>query len=423
MSTAELPSPILQIERNRTAGGSLAVLELLWCRRSLLWKSALAGFVVALVIAFLIPPQYESTTRLMPPDPQAMSGVGMAAAVMSTLPPGAADIAGNLFGFKAQGATFVAVLQSRTVLDSLINRFDLRKVYGFKRYVDARKKLASRTSVAEDTKSGVITVTVLDNDPNRARSLATAYVEELNVLISQVSTSSARREREFLEERLKKVKQDLDDASARVSSFSSGNMTFDPQLQGKAMLDAAVTLQGQLIAAESELSGLEQIYGPENSRVKAGRARVGELRSRLRSIRGRNGGSETNLSGGLAPSGFELYPSLEQLPLLGSTYVDLARRAKIDEAIFEVLTKQYELAKVQEAKEIPAVKAMDSADLPERKSFPPRSLIALAGAFLSVAISGSWLALQRNWHAMDSDDPRKSIIYRIAADLRIASPD
>ena len=146
--------------------------------------------------------------------------------------------------------------------------------------------MSSRTDIAEDAKSGIITISVIDNDPTRARDLAAGYVDDLNRLLSQLSSSAARRERIFLEERLQKVKQDLDEATLRLGTFSSQNMAFDPQLQGKALLDAASALQGQLIAAESELSGLEQVYGPENSRVRIARARVGELRSKLRGISG-----------------------------------------------------------------------------------------------------------------------------------------
>jgi len=403
-------------EANPPAATFYGLAELLWRRRWWLCKSAAVGFVIAVLVALLIPKRYESTTRLMPPDSQSVSGAGMAA-IMGNLSSSTAALAGNFLGIKSPGALLVGVLESRTVQDDLINRQDLRRVYGLQRYVDARKKLASRTAIADDTKSGIITITVTDNDPNRAQALAAGYVEELNNLVSQVSTSSARREREFLEQRLQKVKQDLDEATLRLSKFSSQNMTFDPQLQGRAMLDAASTLQGQLIAAESELSGLQQIYGPQNARVKSAEARVGELRFKLRSISGRNvagGGASSN---GPALSNNELYPSLEQLPLLSNTYADLARRAKIDEAIFEVLTKQYELAKVQEAKEIPTVKILDAADVPEKKSFPPRTLIALLGACLGFTLAAAWTLLLVVGGQLDADDPRRRVLGELLKKL------
>jgi len=410
VTTRQMQREVVDPLPTSVTGGAWFVAELLWQKRSLLVKVGVLGCLVSLGIAFVIPKQYESTVRLMPPDTQSMAGSSIAAAVLGNLPSATANLSGSMLGLKSQGALFVGVLQSRTIQDNLINRFDLRKVYGKKRYVDTRTKLANRTAINEDTKSGIVTVTVTDNDPGRAQALAAGYLDELNAVMAQVSTSSARRERIFLEERLKRVKRDLDEATLRLSEFSSKNMTFDPDLQGKAMLDAAAALEGQLVAAESELSGLEQIYGAQNSRVKAEEARVADLRRKVQSMSGR--GSKPNNDGG-NPQGLtssELYPSLEQLPLLGNTYIDLARRAKIDESVYEVLTKQYELAKVQEAKEIPTVKVLDAADYPEKKSFPPRTLMGIAGGLLAFAGAILWQLTKAYWQMVDDHDPRKGFV-------------
>ncbi|MFY9643666.1 MAG: lipopolysaccharide biosynthesis protein, partial [Terriglobales bacterium] len=277
--------------------------------------------------------------------------------------------AGDLLGMRTTGATLIGILTSRTVGDDLINRFDLRKVYSKRRYEDARKVLLKRTEVSEDRKSGIITIRVQDSSADRSALIARGYIDELNVRVSQLTTSSARRERMFLEDRLKTVKAHLDEASLRLSRFSSENKTFDPQVEGKTMLEAAATLQGQLIAAESELKGLEQIYGPENARVRAAAAKVGELRARLHRLSGSDSGEAKQDS-----TTGDLYPSIEQLPLLGNTYYDLARQARIDETVYEALTKQYELAKVEEAKEIPTIKVLDEPVVPDRRIWPPRLL-------------------------------------------------
>jgi uncharacterized protein involved in exopolysaccharide biosynthesis len=216
--------------------------------------------------------------------------------------------------------------------------------------------------------------------------MAQAYVEELNKLISGLTTSSAHRERVFLEHRLEEVKHDLDVSMLKLSQFSSRNRTFDPQIQGKAILEAAASIEERLISAESELRGLQEIYGPDNVRVKSAQARVRSLRDELRRLAGDSSETTANEASGADGSALRVYPSLEQLPLLGNTYADLFRRSKILEAVYEVLTKQYELAKVQEAKEIPTVKVLDDAVLPERKSWPPRMLIIILGATLSAIV-------------------------------------
>ena len=226
-----------------------------------------------------------------------------------------------------------------------------------------------------DRKSQIITISVTDHDPKRAAAMGQAYVAELNRLVAELSTSSARRERIFLEERLKSVSQDLESAEKEFSQFSSKNTTLDIKEQGKAMVEAAATLQGQYIAAQSELEGLKQIYTDNNVRVRSVRARIDELKHQLEKL----GGKGESMTDASSQPGDSLYPSIRKLPLLGVTYADLYRRTKIQEAVLETLTKEYEMAKVQEAKEIPTVKVLDPANIPDKKSFPPRTLISAVG--------------------------------------------
>src|SRR5205807_819594 len=173
-------------------------------------------------------------------------------------------------------------------------KFDLRKVYGKRLVMDARSKLDENTSISEDRKSGIISISVTDHSPQRAAALANAYVDELNSLVAQLSTSSAHRERVFLEERLKVAKLDLDDAANQLAQFSSKNNTLDIQQEGKAMLDAAGTIAGELIAAQSQLEGLRQIYTDSNSRVRSLNARVSELRRQLERLGGTQGNAVKN---------------------------------------------------------------------------------------------------------------------------------
>ncbi len=382
--------------------------------RRLLWIG-IAGFAISTIVAFLIPNRYEAVARLMPPD----QNEGMSATLLGALASKSSDTLGSLateaLGLRTSGAVLVGILESRTVQDDLVNRFDLRRVYWRKRYEDARRILAERTGISEDHKSGIITIAVQDRHPDRAAQLVQAYIGELNNRVSRLTTSSAHRERVFLEERLQTIKQRLDAATLQLSRFSSKNKTFDPQMQGKAMLEAASTLQGQLIAAEAELSGLEQIYGVENSRVKSASARVAELRGKLRAMSGQDVQDQDNAPG----KSSTLYPSLEQLPLLGNTYYDLSRTAKIDEAVYEVLTKQYELAKVQEAKEIPSIKVLDEPVVPERKSFPPRVAIIVLGTLACLAFGAAWIIGQAAFHTLATDDPRRLLVERLLVPSRL----
>lgn len=394
---------------------------ILWERRRFLWRAALWGLVVSTIIAFIIPKRYESTTRLMPPDNQSSSGMAMMAAFVGMGtgsgtgkgPPGLSSLAGDLLGIKNSGDLFIGILRSRTVGDRLIERFDLRRVYGDKYWQDARNELAKNTGISEDRKSGVISITVTDRDAKRVSQIAQAYVEELDRLVAQVSTSSARRERIFIEQRLSGVKQDLNNVSQEFSEYASKNTTLDITAQGKAMLEGAARLQGELIAAQSELEGLEQIYTANNVRVRSVRARVDELKRQLSKL----GGDSTNMGPEISGAA-EPLPSIRRLPLLGVRWEDLYRETKIQETVYELLTQQYELAKIQEAKEIPVVKVLDLADVPERKSFPPRILIGLMGMFIAVLASSVWILGNRQWHLVDESNPHKALAQEVFATLK-----
>ena len=317
---------------------SVAYLRLLWEHRRLLARVALYGLLTGTLVAFLIPARYDSTTRLMPPDNQSTSGLAAAAAAMSGVGAGLGGVASDLLGLKSTSDIFVGILSSRTVQDELIQQFDLKKLYWDRRMEDTRRDLAQHTGISVDRKSQIISITVTDHDPKRAAAMAQAYVEELNRLVAELSTSSARRERMFLEERLKAVNQDLEVAEKEFSQFSSKNTAIDIKEQGKAMVEAAATLQGQYIAAQSELEGLKQTYTDNNVRVRSVRARIAELKRQLEKLGGK-GEQASDPSGQQADY---LYPSIRKLPLLGVTYADLYRRTRVQEAVFETLTKEYE---------------------------------------------------------------------------------
>jgi len=404
-------------ETPRVNGNSVAHLRLLWGHRRLLARVALCALLASALIAFLIPARYESSARLMPPDNQSASGLATAAA-MSGVGAGLGGAASDLLGLKSTSDIFVGILSSRTLQDKLIQQFDLKKVYGASRMEDARSNLAERTGTVVDRKSQIITITVTDHDPKRAAAMAQAYVEELNRLVAELSTSSARRERIFLEGRLQAVSQDLEAAEKDFSQFASKNTAVDIKEQGRAMVEAAATLQGQLIAAQSELEGLKQIYTDSNVRVRSVRARIGELKHQL----GIMGGKGEDLSAPYTNQQDSLYPSIRRLPLLGVTYADLYRRTRVQEAVFEALTKQYELAKVQEVKEIPTVKVLDMPNIPEKKSFPHRSQIIFVGTFVGLAGVVGLVLGRTSWQAIDANDPRKVFAQEVFQTAKACMP-
>ena len=400
-------------------------LRLLWNQRRLLFRLAGLGLVLGIVVAFLIPNRFESSTRLMPPD-QSNSGMAMLSAALGGRSGAAGSgtgsigaIAGDLLGMKTSTDLFIGILQSRTVEDDLINKFDLRKIYRDRYYKDARSDLESRTDISSDRKSGIITIRVTDHDPKRAAAMAGEYVAELDRLVANVNTTSAHRERIFLEGRLVQVQKDLESAEKQFSQFASKNTALDIPMQGKAMIEAAAALKGQLIVAEMELQGMRQIYSDNNVRVRGLQARVDEIQKQLQQF---GGTIEPPTDSAAQKDDQSIFPSLRQLPVLGVNYADLYRNTKVQEAVFETLTQEYELAKVQEAKETPSVKVIDPPDVPEKHSYPHRSWVILGGSLLFLLSGIAWIFGADRWENIDAEDPGKTFVMEIASSAKTFLP-
>jgi uncharacterized protein involved in exopolysaccharide biosynthesis len=420
------PSSPPDPERHSAAepgGRGVERLALLWRERRFLWGVAWKTFVAACVVALLLPVHYEGVTKIVPGENQG-GGAGLLAKLQ-----GAGGSAGgglglgldptSLLGLKTPGALYIEIMKSRTVQDRLIDRFDLRRHYWMTgrwsqhSYYLTRKKLTSFTDFEEDKKSGVITLTYTDYDKRTAAIIANAYVEELNHLAADLNTSDAHRERIFLEERLKSAKQDLDQASLALSQFSSKNTVMDPQNQGRSILDAAARIQGELIARESELRGLKEIYSDDNVKVRTLRAQIGELQAQWKKLMGGSAGGPAEAAG----SGADLYPSMRTLPMLGYQYADLYRQTRVQETVYEFLTQQYEMAKIQEAKELPTVRVMDSAVPPERKSGPIRTLVVSLCVLAGLALASFWVIGHNAWAQLPVDDPRRLLAAEVSGDL------
>jgi uncharacterized protein involved in exopolysaccharide biosynthesis len=414
-------SRLAPVENNQRIPTNWAVrASLLWRHRKMLARVTIISLVASLAIAFIIPKQYKATASIMPPDQQG-SGTMMLAALLGhggglgSL----GSLASGLFGGHTTTALFVNLLESETVRGHLIDRFNLQHVYRTRYRITTAKRLARRTKITDDKKSGVITIEVEDTDPVRARDLAQAYLDELNKILNQTSTSSARQERMFIEHRLNAVQNDLERAQLELSEFSSRNSTIDIKEQTRAMVDTGARVEAEMLVEQSGLQSLRQIYGDNNVRVKETEARIASLQRDLVKM---TGSSAPLISGGTDSSDSsdkgELYPSLRQLPRLAVPYADLYRRVKVQETVFELLTQQYEMARIQEAKDTPVVSVIDSPGIPEKKSFPPRLILTLLLTFLSVAVTAALIIFREGWSKLNPNDPRKTLADEVVPAIR-----
>lgn len=394
---------------------------LLWNHRRTLLRVTAISFVVSLTIAFVMPKSYKSVASIMPPDQQG-SGALLLAALAGRSGGGLGalgGLAGSLLGGHTTTALFVDLLRSGTVSGHLIDRFNLQHVYHKRYRIDTAKHLARITKITDDKKSGVITIEVEDTNPVRSRDLAQGYLDELNKLVTQTSTSTAHRERIFIEQRLGKVQADLEHAQLELSAFSSKNSTVDIKEQTRAMVDAGARVQGELLVEQSGLEGLRQIYGDGNVRVREMEARIASLQGELNKMTG-SSAPLTAETDGQDNSGdkTQLYPPLRQLPRLAVPYADLYRQVRVQETVFELLTQQYELARIEEAKDIPVVSVIDAPAIPEKKSFPPRQLLTLLLTAICFASASALVIMRDRWDRMDSADPRKALANDMLSVMR-----
>jgi uncharacterized protein involved in exopolysaccharide biosynthesis len=388
--------------------GMYRSVELLWNQRRLLLRWILAGAAAALILAIVLPAKYESTTRVMPSETTSETAMMMAGGAAAGTAMPSLGMMSDLLGMKTPGALCAALFHSDSVLDAVINRLDLRKVYGIKDYDKTRQKLADRTVVSEDKKSGIVTLTVTDYDANRAAAIANTFAEELDKVLQTLNTSSAHREHEFLEQRIEVVRRDLSLAEKQLGQFSTKNSALDIKEQGKAAFEVAGKVEGELIVAQSELQGLRQIYGPDHPRVKSAEARLAQLRASAGKLSSTSGDPDNSLE----------FFSIARLPMVGVAYADLFRDVKVQEAIYEALLKRNEIAKVEEVKQTPRLRVIDRGQVPARRS-SPRFLVlgalSIWGCFLMGLIA---ILVQWRWDTAEPENPWKRLGMRVACDLR-----
>ena len=390
----------------------------LWGYRRLLFRVTAVSLVLSVVLCFfVIPKSYTAVESIMPPDSGGASSLLMSALSGKGGLGALGGIAASLLHEHNSTALYISLLESGTIADHLINRFDLRKVYHKKYYIDAAKHLAHETKITDDKKSGVITIKVDDVDPVRARDLAQAYLDELNKLVNRTSTSSARQERIFVERRLHEVQNDLENAQIELSDFSSKNTTIDITAQTRAMVDVGARLEGEIVAEQSALESMRQIYTDDNVRVREAQARIGVLQRELNKLAGSSAPAAPGSASSQQTAG-ELYPPLRQLPRLAVRYADLYRRVKVEEAVFELLTQQYEMARIEEAKDVPVVRVIDAPGIPEKKSFPPRVILSVVLTMLAFGAASAFLLLRERWANVDNADPRKRLADAVTGSLK-----
>lgn len=308
----------------------------------------LVAGLVALGMAYLIVPSFTATTRILPPQQQQSAAATFLANQLGAF----AGVAGAAAGIRSAADTYAAMLKSRTVADKLVTRFKLRELYQAKYEEDARKALANRTKITVG-KDGLIVIDVDDHDAKRAADLANAYVEELHQLTQTLAVSQAAQRRLFFEKQLKQAKDELtkSELALRASGISEAAIKTVPQ----SAIEALARLKAQVTAQEVKLAALRGYMTESNPEFKQAQQELAALRAQL----GKGEQVDSTKATGA-----------------GAEYIANFRDFKYYETLFELMAKQYEIARLDEAHEGAVIQVVDAAIPPERKSKPNKTLIA-----------------------------------------------
>lgn len=392
MSVVLEPPP--PMEREAVQGFSfLKMLKTVVRNRRVLGPLWLATFVVACVVVLLLPPTYTSTTRLMPPQQnQSLASLFMGQLGISPL----ASMAQKDLGLKNPADIYVGVLGSRSIQDELIKSFNLAQVYHTSRASKLRKKLASRTRI-QLTKEGLLTISVEDGDPQRAAALANGYAEQLRRTTNRLAMTEAAQRRQMFEEQAEQTKEDLNQAESVFRNVQQKTGILEVDAQGKALIESSARLRSQIAAGEVELRSLRSFGTAQNPDVRQQEAQLNGWRAELARLESTHDGDPV-FSKGKAP---------EQ----AQEYFRALRDVKYREAMLEMLLKQLEAAKLDEAKEGAIIQIVDVAVPPDVRSSPMRTAIVFftmlivvcvtaAGAYYQDRILAGWKAV---WSALRAE--------------------
>ena len=339
-----------------------------------------APLIVAGLVAlatFMMPNIYTATARILPPQ----QTPSMAAAVLNQLGGALAETPGVTWGIKNPNDIYVGMLKSRTVADHLIERFKLRRLYHKKTLVATREVLERTTNIIAG-RDGLITISVDDENPGRAAALANAYVDELDTLNNSLAITGASQRRLFFEKQLKQAKDELASAETAFTKIQERTGIIKLDAQGNAIIDAVAKLKAQIAAKEVQITSMRSFAAAKNPDLSRTELELSGLRKQLRKLEASHSTTDGDV---MVPT--------SRVPQLRLEYIRQARNVKYHEALFELLAKQYEIARLDESRNVSLIQVLDRAVPPDRRSKPKRLLITLVAGTVTGLISILWALL------------------------------
>jgi len=382
----------------RNSPPGLALIEILFQLASRKWLIARVTGVfilIGVVLSFVLPVRYTAVVKIMPPRQTpsavtALSGqIGMGAM---------ADLGGSSGLFRDPNAVYIGLLESRTIQDSIINKFGLLAEYRAREMSDARKRLQGNTNIASE-RSSLIEISVADHDKSRAAEIANAYVDNLRVLSRAIAVTEASRRRVFFEDQLKTEKEALIAAEIAFQKVQQSKGLVRLDAQANAIVMRLASLQSQIAVKEVELQTLRSYSTEQNPAVQLAERELSAMKEGAAQLERHNDSS-----------GF-LDLSLKDVPEAGLDYIRAQREMLYQQSLFDLLLKQYEVARLDEAKDATVIQVVDPAVEPDRRSAPKRRLIVVLCTFIGFAV-GCILALLSRWKDIVLSSPEGANAYQ-----------
>jgi tyrosine-protein kinase Etk/Wzc len=339
----------------------------------------------------MLPSRYTAVTVLMPPAQNSSVSTALMGQLSSA--GGLASLAGSSIGLKNPSEMFVSLFRSRTVEQAMVQRFDLKRRYHAKKDSQALKAFEVHTSVDVGVKDGLLRVTAWDTDPNEASALANGYVDQFRHLSEHLAISEASQRRAFFEQQLLEAKGNLTTAEEALKHTEQSTGVLQIDSQARSLIESAAMLRAQIGAKEVELQGIRTYATDNNPLVVQAEQELVALRSQLAGLAGSDQDSGQGL---IVPKG--------RVPEAGLEYLRRLRDVKYYETVSELIAKQYEIAKLDEAKQGATIQVVDPAVPPDSRSYPKRTLTVLLAAFAALLLSCTWVVFSNHLGAK-TDDP------------------
>jgi tyrosine-protein kinase Etk/Wzc len=372
-NSQQLLSP--EVEQNSMS--LLSILLVLKSGKRIIFIATGVLFVVSVVIAIVLPPQYTSAAAVIPPPSSSNSSAALVGQLSAL---GAGGILGGAAA-KSPADLYIGVLKSRSVAEEMVKRFDLKTVYKLKKETSAEKILASKSEFEVDTKTSIIKISVVDGSPSRARDMTQAYLDVLRSTNDRLAIGESSQRRLFFEQRLVKEKDDLENAEVELKKTEENSGLIAPSGQTASEIQTIAATRAQITAREVELAGQRHFLSEESPDVIRLKSEVSNLQEQLAHLQE---GKEKGHSGSIPTS---------MVPQLQLDYVRKEREVKYHESLFEIIARQYEAARLDEAHNAPLLQVLDNPSSPDQKSSPHRTLIVLGGAIFGTFIGCLWVLI------------------------------